>query len=114
MKNTGFGVVAVSENFVNQICAIRKVVTSSTHGLGHPRWRLGHPRWHLGHPRGRLGTPRGRLGHPRGHLGHPRGGLSDPCEGCLSLIKTKSLKLGPFSLSFQALSRPHQIFENPW
>jgi hypothetical protein len=31
-QNTVFRVVAMSENFVNQNCAIRKVVTSSTHG----------------------------------------------------------------------------------
>ena len=30
-KNTVFGVVAVSESFVNRICVIRKIVTSSTH-----------------------------------------------------------------------------------
>jgi hypothetical protein len=33
-KNTVFGVFAMSENFVNQNCAFRKVVTSSTHGPG--------------------------------------------------------------------------------
>ena len=27
---------------------------------------------------------------------------------------TSRLKLGPFSSSFQALSRNHQFFENPW
>jgi hypothetical protein len=32
MKNTVFGVAAVSESFVNRICGIRKIVTSSTHG----------------------------------------------------------------------------------
>ena len=31
------------------------------------------------------------------------------------MVETASrLKLGPFSSSFQALSRPHQFFENPW
>jgi hypothetical protein len=34
-KKTIFGVVAVSENFVNPNCGIRKVVTSSTHGPWH-------------------------------------------------------------------------------
>jgi hypothetical protein len=33
-QNTVFGIGAVSENFENANCAIRKVVTSSTHGCG--------------------------------------------------------------------------------
>jgi hypothetical protein len=32
MENTVFGVVAMSENFVNHTCVIQKIATSSTHG----------------------------------------------------------------------------------
>jgi hypothetical protein len=61
--------------------------------LGDPRWRLGDSRWRLGDPKWRLGDPRWHLGDPTGRLGDPRVGFSDPCEGCLSLIKIKRLKL---------------------
>jgi hypothetical protein len=48
MKNTVFSVVAVSESFVNRICVIRKIVTSSTHETDYEEEKLqptpaGHP-----------------------------------------------------------------------
>jgi hypothetical protein len=62
---------------------------------------LGDPREHMGDPREHLCDAKEGLGDPRWRLGDPR----------WRLIKTMRLKLGPFSSTFQALSR---FFENAW